>query len=373
MKLEGQTGTVLWMELLGGPEHVDDRGWAITVGPDDHPVVTGITGNLDGTAGFLTVKLRNSNGATIWSRSAPGANNNVSERSGWLDVCENGDIVMVNKTWTPETSYDVIVHRYASEDGAVVWTAQHGSPDGTADDPRHMVRATSGDILISGVNGGDFQVLNVDEQDGSLVWSSTYDGPAGAYDAANWVTEGPGGTIIAGGFSTGLATSWDATIVGFQPSDGTVLWTERFDAGGQQADEASLLVVSPRDDLYVVGYGYTLTNDSDLLTLRYQLDQTLAIVGSPPVEPFISVYPNPVSSGVSLAIETNAPGLLRVTVHDITGRLVRSIDSVERRNGHRGGGWDGRDELGRAVPPGIYLAHAVGNGWSVSRKIIRIR
>ena len=43
MKLDANDGDILWLELLGGAEGLDDRGWSIVVGPDQNPVVTGVT------------------------------------------------------------------------------------------------------------------------------------------------------------------------------------------------------------------------------------------------------------------------------------------------------------------------------------------
>ena len=51
---------------------------------------------------------------------------------------------------------------------------------------------------------------------------------------------------------------------------------------------------------------------------------------------------------------------LRVTLHDLTGRVVRRLDPVPVRRGVYGGSsagptWDGTDAAGRRLPPGVYL------------------
>ena len=45
---------------------------------------------------------------------------------------------------------------------------------------------------------------------------------------------------------------------------------------------------------------------------------------------------------------------LRLRLFDLAGRLLRQIDS-EVLAGHHELRWDGRDENGRSVPPGLYL------------------
>ena len=371
MKLDGGSGEVLWMKLIGGAAGLDDRGWSIIVGPDDHPVVTGITGNADGSADFRTIKLHSTDGSVIWSRSDPGANYNVDERGGWLAVCDNGDVVMANKTWSPETSYDVVLYRYAGGDGATVWAVQHGSADGSSDDPNGMVRDAAGDLLVAGVHGGDFLVFKIDQDTGDLLWSAAYDGPASAYDAANCVLEGPGGTVIAAGFSTGDGTSWDATTVGFSPVDGTPVWSERFDAGDHQADEASVLAASPLGDLYVVGYGYRLATDSDLLSLRYLFDTAQGVEEIPPARPLLTVHPNPLPLQGSLTIEARGIGAARAGIYDAAGRRVRSLSGRISDPGRLI--WDGRDESGILAGPGVYIVRVEGGGRWASCKVVRIR
>lgn len=65
--------------------------------------------------------------------------------------------------------------------------------------------------------------------------------------------------------------------------------------------------------------------------------------------------PNP-ASGV-LRIEWSLPraGTLTVRVHDITGRLVRTLAHGDFAAGPRTMPWDRRDQRGQAVPAGVYL------------------
>ena len=50
---------------------------------------------------------------------------------------------------------------------------------------------------------------------------------------------------------------------------------------------------------------------------------------------------------------------VKVTIHDLSGKLVREVISEDRASGHYGRDsddvWDGRDDNGALVPPGIYL------------------
>jgi flagellar hook assembly protein FlgD len=61
-------------------------------------------------------------------------------------------------------------------------------------------------------------------------------------------------------------------------------------------------------------------------------------------------------------------------VHDVTGRLIRTV----RRTASAAGGfgtmaWDGRDAAGRRVPDGFYFLHLEGAGLDDARPITLLR
>ncbi len=376
MKLAADDGAILWNDLYGGADSQSDRGWAIAVGPDDNPVVTGITTNLDGTANFLTRKLANSDGAEIWVRSLPGAVNNLEQRAGWLAACDNGDIVMANRTWTASTSYDVVLHRYAAADGATVWARQYNSSGTVADDLRGMIRDASGDILVVGVRSGNYMVLKFRQGDGSLAWSTGYDGPPGWYDTANCVVEGPAGEIVVSGFSTGATTDWDVATVGFAAADGAQLWVQRFDSGDGLSDESGYMALSPLGDLYVVGYGYDPVSSSDLLCLRYSLGAPSAAPDLPAAALPIAAVPNPFRGSVSFSVASPAGIPSRVGIYDASGRRIALLDAREPGAAPNGPGfltWDGRNQEGDPVPAGAYWARVESGAAVGSCTVVRLR
>ncbi len=370
LRLNASNGQIAWERLIGGPGGERDRGWDIVVGPDGHPVAHGFFGRIDGTADHVTIKLHNADGSEIWRQVHPGAEGNLASRAGWLAVCDNGDIVMAGKTWSPASSYDVVLHRYAAEDGAPVWMQQYDA--GAAEDARQMVMDSAGDILVAGVRSSEFMVLKFDASDGGLIWASGYNGPPGWYDAATCVTEGPGGVVIAAGFSTGAVTSWDATAVGFDPDDGSVLWDVRYDYEGE-SDEVRAVAVTPMGDVYLVGYGYSTVSDADMLCLRYFLELPAMVGDGVPFAAWSGIAPNPASAAAELRFDVPRAARLRVDLFDATGRRVRSLEEREFAAGPQRLVWDGRGRDGRPVPAGAYWVRIAGSEGSVSRKVVVIR
>ncbi len=376
MKLAGADGAILWTKTLDGPNHLDDRAWAIAAGPDGHPVVTGITTNADGSADFITAKLSSADGSVLWSRGIPGAIGNLDERTGWLVVCDNGDLVMGGHVWEPATSYDVLLIRFAAATGSTVWTHTYGSDGAVSDDPRALARDRAGSLLVAGVRSGDFMALKIRPSDGQLLWSATWNGAGNGYDTADAVLETASGEVVAAGFATGQGTSWDAAVIGLDPADGTLLWSTAWDGGVQGADEAKYTCATPLGDLYLAGYGYGFDSDSDILCVRYDLGTPVEVAGPQGNGPDglrIAVDgPNPIGPAAQLALTLDSADQVRLGVFDASGRLLRSLWNGPLPAGIHRFAW--RCE---SVPAGIYWARAerVGAGppGATSCRLVRTR
>jgi hypothetical protein len=364
IKLRGTDGETQWQRLIG--DAYDARGWAIGLGPDQNPMVTGIISNGNSTADFLTFKLSSADGSTIWSRRIPGALDNVSEKVGWLAVCDNGDAVMCNRVWSSTTGYDVILQRYAAGDGATIWERRYGSAGTIADEPRCMARDAAGNLLVAGARRSDFMALKFSGVDGSLIWSVDYNGPAASYDAANCIAEGPGGVVVVGGFTSSPTYSWNVTTIGLDPTSGSRLWAEHYDGGGNgQSGEAKLLAPSPQGDVYVCGYFYGLDTDSDMMTLRYQVGPPADVADAIASGAQIEITPNPASSPAHIVVSLNRPGAVRIAVYDVTGRREAVMQDDMLSAGRHRFAWDGA--------PGVHLVRIDTPEGSVARKLIRTR
>ncbi len=87
-----------------------------------------------------------------------------------------------------------------------------------------------------------------------------------------------------------------------------------------------------------------------------------------------SVAPNPSGGGdaVRLVLAARAAGLATVALYDVSGRRVRSLHDGPLDAGPHAFAWDGRDDLGRRVPAGLYFARVrAGDGEVAVRKIVR--
>jgi probable HAF family extracellular repeat protein len=83
------------------------------------------------------------------------------------------------------------------------------------------------------------------------------------------------------------------------------------------------------------------------------------------------VGPNPFRGQVVMNFAVPKQGAVHVAVFDVSGRLVWHSDPVVTEPGTRRFVWNGQTESGRSAPAGIYLVRLTGNGFSVSKRIVR--
>jgi hypothetical protein len=70
----------------------------------------------------------------------------------------------------------------------------------------------------------------------------------------------------------------------------------------------------------------------------------------------LEAFPNPTSSGVEIRLAPPIPALARMDIFDVAGRRVRSLSGGRSSAGRQRLYWDTRDDAGRAVASGTYLA-----------------
>ena len=78
--------------------------------------------------------------------------------------------------------------------------------------------------------------------------------------------------------------------------------------------------------------------------------------------------PNPFAKGTSVNYELARYGPVELTVHDVSGRLVRRLESGPRQRGIHAVRRDGADVRRRAVPAGVYFVrYSAGGAVSTGR------
>lgn len=92
----------------------------------------------------------------------------------------------------------------------------------------------------------------------------------------------------------------------------------------------------------------------------------------------LSAYPNPINPDVWIPYQLGSDSRVTIRVHDMLGRLVRTLDLGHKPAGFYTGKskaayWDGRNEVGEQVSSGIYFYNIQAGDFTATRKMVVAR
>ncbi len=85
------------------------------------------------------------------------------------------------------------------------------------------------------------------------------------------------------------------------------------------------------------------------------------------------VLPNPAPGRCTVSFEVASAGPVRVEILDVGGRVIRSLADGSMAAGPHSVRWDGRDETGRTLGSGVYLARILSGNGVATEKVILAR
>jgi hypothetical protein len=77
--------------------------------------------------------------------------------------------------------------------------------------------------------------------------------------------------------------------------------------------------------------------------------------------------------GVDFLLQAGSPATVVVEIFDLAGRRLNALPAAQVATGETSLGWDGRDDRGRAVPGGKYVARCVADGRTPSAPFVVLK
>ena len=199
----------------------------------------------------------------------------------------------------------------------------------------------------------------------------------------------PLGSAVAGT----VFYSFDLKLV--SAATGGVFFVEIFtqNAGGGVIGNAGLLGNYSPANWTTFSGSFTAPANTDHLTIQFEAN-TAAISGSrstmqvdnvdlhqapalgvpsgraPGAEGLsLAITPNPLREGASIVLSNERSGTVEIDVLEITGRRTRQLFRGERQAGETAFRWDGKDDSGRQLEPGVYFVRVRGSEGVVTRRV----
>ena len=80
--------------------------------------------------------------------------------------------------------------------------------------------------------------------------------------------------------------------------------------------------------------------------------------------------PNPFRSALTIRYSLAAEGLVTLRVHDLTGRVVRTLCASSMKRGAYSVNWSGTDDRGRELARGVYFCRFSADGIRATEKLV---
>ncbi len=163
------------------------------------------------------------------------------------------NVYLAGKSWGASLNWVVIK---LDSLGQECWRYVYDGPGGSYDEANSIVIDGDENVYVGGYSTGvstdfDFTVIKLDSS-GVEQWVYRYDGPAGDRDEPKAMGMDIFGNIYIGGWSWGIGSSCDFCVVKID-SSGTEQWVYRYDGLGNAFDYAYDLVVDDLGNVYVCG------------------------------------------------------------------------------------------------------------------------
>ncbi|MDI6841084.1 MAG: T9SS type A sorting domain-containing protein [bacterium] len=228
--------------------------------------------------------------------------------------------------------------------GDTVWTRTYGGTN--CDYSYSLTQTLDGCYIIAGytwsygAGKGDVWLIKTDTA-GDTTWTKTYGGPSWdcGYSVARTTD---GGYIIAGKTCSYGAGEADVYLI-------------KVDAYGVEEGKSEIRM--PNDEILKI-YPNPFCEKT---VIRYSFPQAIRLVGDPSENEKREVL-----SQTDYTIND-----FRLTIYDLTGRLVKSFPTTQLNPDFIGTQvWDGKDADGKEVKSGVYFCRLMADGNSVTKKMV---
>ncbi|MBM4116536.1 hypothetical protein FJ251_02165 [bacterium] len=156
-------------------------------------------------------------------------------------------------------------------------------------------------------------------------------------------------------FSCPLAAGVGALLLGAHPGTSPMRLRQALRSTASQAD-------SPDND-----YGWGII---DALAALDYLDALTPASAATPAFTLAGAWPNPFNPATRIGFTLDRELDLRLDIHDLQGRRVRTLVAAVLPAGAHTANWDGRDGAGRPLASGVYLARLAAGGEQRTLKLL---
>ncbi|RPI17504.1 MAG: T9SS C-terminal target domain-containing protein [Ignavibacteriae bacterium] len=110
-----------------------------------------------------------------------------------------------------------------------------------------------------------FSISNIKGQQPSIIWDETYNGP-NLQDSAIAITANHNNGLFVTGWSLGTGTGADIVTLRYNPTDGSLMWSNR---SSINLEDKPTAIVADNNFVYVTGWMFKTVSNRDAIVIKY--------------------------------------------------------------------------------------------------------
>lgn len=377
------SGNQLWTARYNGMGSYNDKGYKVIVDNAGHVYVVGYANpNASGTLyDYAVLKYDAGTGDTLWARTYNGPADSADIARD-IAVDAAGYVYVTGSSRGAGTQGDIYTIAY-DPSGGIAWTARYDNPDTSLGDAGYGVRVDQyRNCYVVGQSqgrssGSDIVLIKYDTT-GAEQWVSRYNGPANDYDTPSDEVGGKclamdqAGNLYITGASRGATSNNDFVTLMYAP-DSVLLWSVTYNCC-DSVDHGLAIAVDTAGGVCVCGRSVGLGTYYDMAAVKYQtLVGTVERDDMPTRCAALSISPNPFRTTTILSYALPGEDGVAIVIYDASGRRIRTLLDRCETAGNHSVVWDGTDDRGKPVSPGVYFCLLSSVAQAARTKIVMTR
>jgi len=250
-----------WVVRYNGPGNGEDTASELAIDDSGNVYVTGSSKGAEGTYQFATIKYDN-DGNELWVARFEGPNSQCNNYANALAIDSSGNVYVAGTGVGEWSGYDCVVVKYNSS-GEEQWVGRYDGLIYQYDEATDVALDNNGNVYITGKSQGygtfpytyDYVTIKYNNN-GVAQWIKRYNGEGNWDDEANAIVVDGSGNVYVTGYSYGYSTDTDYVTIKYS-TNGIEQWVKRYNTTGyDHEDIATAIVLDDSGNVYVTGYSY---------------------------------------------------------------------------------------------------------------------